>query len=440
MQQSRPNDLSAYWMPFTHNRDFKRDPRMILSAKGMYYQSDDGRDILDATAGLWCVNAGHARRRITEAVRMQLDELDYAPNLQFGHPKAFALANRLAGLLPARMNHVFFTNSGSESVDTALKIALAYQKARGKGSKTMLIGRERGYHGTNFGGLSVGGILKNRAAFGNRLAAVNHLRHTLDLGRNAFTKGQPEQGIELADDLERLVMLHDASSIAAVIVEPMAGSTGVLPPPKGYLERLRMLCDRHDILLIFDEVITAFGRLGTPTAAEYFGVTPDLMTLAKGLTNAVVPMGAVGVADFIYETLVEESEESGIELFHGYTYSGHPLAAAAGLATLELYAEEALFPRAAELAPFIEEAAHSLHDAPFVKDIRNLGLVAAIEVESREGAPATRAYDVMRACWARGVMVRCAGDTIAFSPPLIVSHEEIDRMFTVTREALESID
>ena len=274
MQQSRPNDLSAYWMPFTHNRDFKRDPRMILSAKGMYYQSDDGRDILDATAGLWCVNAGHARRRITEAVRMQLDELDYAPNLQFGHPKAFALANRLAGLLPARMNHVFFTNSGSESVDTALKIALAYQKARGKGSKTMLIGRERGYHGTNFGGLSVGGILKNRAAFGNRLAAVNHLRHTLDLGRNAFTKGQPEQGVELADDLERLVMLHDASSIAAVIVEPMAGSTGVLPPPKGYLERLRMLCDRHDILLIFDEVITAFGRLGTPTAAEYFGVTP----------------------------------------------------------------------------------------------------------------------------------------------------------------------
>ena len=440
MQQSRPNDLSAYWMPFTHNRDFKRDPRMILSAKGMYYQSDDGRDILDATAGLWCVNAGHARRRITEAVRMQLDELDYAPNLQFGHPKAFALANRLAGLLPARMNHVFFTNSGSESVDTALKIALAYQKARGKGSKTMLIGRERGYHGTNFGGLSVGGILKNRAAFGNRLAAVNHLRHTLDLGRNAFTKGQPEQGVELANDLERLVMLHDASSIAAVIVEPMAGSTGVLPPPKGYLERLRMLCDRHDILLIFDEVITAFGRLGTPTAAEYFGVTPDLMTLAKGLTNAVVPMGAVGVADFIYETLVEESEESGIELFHGYTYSGHPLAAAAGLATLELYAEEALFPRAAELAPLIEEAAHRLHDAPFVKDIRNLGLVAAIEVESREGAPATRAYDVMRACWARGVMVRCAGDTIAFSPPLIVSREEIDRMFAVTREALESID
>lgn len=440
MQQSRPNDLSAYWMPFTHNRDFKRDPRMILSAKGMYYQSDDGRDILDATAGLWCVNAGHARRPIIEAARMQLDELDYAPNLQFGHPKAFALANRLAGLLPAGMNHVFFTNSGSESVDTALKIALAYQKARGKGSKTMLIGRERGYHGTNFGGLSVGGIVKNRAAFGNRLAAVNHLRHTLDLGRNAFTKGQPDRGVELADDLERLVMLHDASSIAAVIVEPMAGSTGVLPPPKGYLERLRMLCDRHDILLIFDEVITAFGRLGTPTAADYFGVTPDLMTLAKGLTNAVVPMGAVGVADFIYETLVEESAESGIELFHGYTYSGHPLAAAAGLATLELYAEEALFPRAAQLAPLIEDAAHSLHDAPFVKDIRNLGLVAAIEVESREGAPATRAYDVMRACWARGVMVRCAGDTIAFSPPLIVSSEEIDQMFAVTREALDSID
>ena len=383
---ARPNDLEAFWMPFTANRAFKADPRIVVSADRMHYKANDGREILDGTAGLWCVNAGHSRPKIVEAVRDQVGELDFGPTFQFGHPKVFELANRVADIFPDGMNHVFFTNSGSESVDSALKIALAYQRSRGKASKTRLIGRERGYHGVGFGGISVGGIVKNRMYFGSLLAGVDHLRHTHDLARNAFTRGQPDHGAELAEDLERLVALHDASTIAAVIVEPLAGSAGVLVPPKGYLKRLREICDKHDILLIFDEVITGFGRLGAATGAEYFGVTPDMITCAKGLTNGTIPMGAVVVRDEIYTTMLEQADAP-IELFHGYTYSGHPIASAAGVATLDTYREEGLFERAAELAPYFEDAFHSLKDRRHVIDVRNLGLVAGVELEPRPRRP-----------------------------------------------------
>ncbi|MDB5452223.1 MAG: aspartate aminotransferase family protein [Caulobacteraceae bacterium] len=422
-----PNSLDAYWMPFTPNKRFKAQPRQVVRAEGMYYTADDGRAVLDATAGLWCVNAGHGRTQISDAIAAQARELGYATNFNLGHPKAFEFASRLARLLPDDIDHVFFTNSGSEAVDTALKIALAYQQARGHGQKTRLIGRERGYHGVGFGGLSVGGIGANRSQFGPLLTGVDHLVHTHDPVRNGFAHGLPVHGAELADDLERIVTLHGASTIAAVIVEPVAGSTGVLPPPQGYLQRLRQICDRHDILLIFDEVITAFGRLGAATAAEAFGVTPDILTLAKGITNAAVPMGAAAVRSAIYETLVDGGPQ-GIELFHGYTYSGHPLACAAGLATLDIYRDEALFERAASLAPVWEAALHSLRDAPHVVDIRNIGLMGAVELSPRDGKSGERGQAVFHRAFDDGMLVRLTGDTVALSPSLIVTEAQIDEI------------
>ena len=439
MNAPLPNDLSAFWIPFTANRSFKADPRMLASAKDMHFETPDGRKVLDGTAGLWCVNAGHCRPRIVEAIQKQAAILDFAPTFNLAHPLAFELATRVADLMPEGLDHVFFTNSGSESVDTALKIALAYQRARGKGHKTRLIGRERGYHGVNFGGISVGGLPKNRMYFNNQLAQVDHLPHTHDLARNAFSNGQPEHGADLADGLERLVGLHDASTIAAVIVEPMAGSTGVLPPPKGYLERLRALCDRYDILLIFDEVITGFGRLGAAFAAERFGVTPDLICMAKGITNATVPMGAVGASGKIYQTILEGADAP-IELFHGYTYSGHPLACAAALATLDTYEEEGLFERARELEPYFADAVHSLRDAPNVIDIRNIGLAAAVELAPRPGAPTVRAMEVFQKAFDAGLLVRCTGDILALSPPLIVSKGQIDEIVDGLRKAISTTE
>src|SRR5215207_4618669 len=436
MRRPIPNDLAAFWMPFTANRQFKKAPRLLAGAQDMHYYTDDGRPILDGTAGLWCVNAGHGRPKIVEAVQRQVAEIDYAPAFQMSHPKAFEFASRLAQISPEGLDHVFFTNSGSESVETALKIALAYQRVKGEGSRTRLIGRERGYHGVNFGGISVGGIVSNRKMFGTLLSGVDHLRHTHDPVHNAFTEGEPEHGVDLAEDLERIVALHDASTIAAVIVEPVAGSTGVLIPPKGYLKRLREICDRHGILLIFDEVITGFGRLGTPFAADAFDVIPDLMTVAKGLTNAAVPMGAVFVRHGIYDTVVN-SAPAGIELFHGYTYSGHPLAAAAGLATLELYQTEGLFERAASLAPYWEQALHSLRGTPNVIDIRNLGLVGGIELEPRAGAPGSRGFDVFVDCFNSGALIRVTGDIIALSPPLIINERQIDELIGTVSAAIK---
>jgi beta-alanine--pyruvate transaminase len=436
---NKPNNLEPLWMPFTPNKTFKKDPRIIVGAKDMHFISDDNREILDGTAGLWCVNAGHGRKKIQEAVNEQIENLDYSPPFQFGHPKQFELANRLAEIFPEGMNHVFFSNSGSEAVDSALKIALAYQRARGHSSKTRLIGRERGYHGVGFGGISVGGMVKNRMYFGSMLNGVDHLRHTHNLELNAFSKGEPEHGAELANDLERLVQLHDASTIAAVIVEPIAGSTGALPPPKGYLKRLRELCTKHDILLIFDEVVTAFGRMGKATGSEFFGVTPDIISCAKGITNATIPMGATIVQDFIYESMMENADAP-IELFHGYTYSGHPVACAAALATLDIYKEEGLFDNAAHIAPVIEEAAHSLKGTKHIIDIRNLGVIAALELEPKKGAVGVRGFETMKKAWDLGLMVRANGDTLAFSPPLIINVSQVDEMFTKVKKALEHVD
>ena len=419
--------LDAYWMPFTANRQFKSAPRLVSKAEGMYFTTPEGRRVLDGVAGLWCVNAGHARPRITQAIQAQAAELDFAPPFQMAHPKVFELAERLVELTPAGLDKVFFTNSGSESVETALKMALAYHRVRGEGQRTRLIGRERGYHGVNFGGISVGGMVGNRKMFGAMLSGVDHIRHTHDPARNAFTRGQPEHGAELADDLERMVALHDASTIAAVIVEPLAGSTGVLVPPKGYLERLRSICDRHGILLIFDEVITGFGRLGSPFAANHFGVTPDLMTVAKGLTNGCVPMGAVFAQQFIHDAFMNGPEHL-IEFFHGYTYSGHPLACAAALATLDTYAEEGLLTRGREMAGFFEEAVHTLDGLPNVIDVRNLGLVGGIELAPIAGEPGKRAFQVFLDCWEHGVLVRNTGDTIALSPPLIIEKQHIEHI------------
>ena len=436
---NKPNNLEPLWMPFTPNKTFKKDPRIIVGAKDMHFISDDNREILDGTAGLWCVNAGHGRKQIQQAVNEQIENLDYSPPFQFGHPKQFELANRLAEIFPEGMNHVFFSNSGSEAVDSALKIALAYQRARGHSSKTRLIGRERGYHGVGFGGISVGGMVKNRMYFGSMLNGVDHLRHTHNLELNAFSKGEPEHGAELADDLERLVQLHDASTIAAVIVEPIAGSTGALPPPKGYLKRLRELCTKHDILLIFDEVVTAFGRMGKATGSEFFGVTPDIISFAKGITNATIPMGATIVQDFIYESMMEYADAP-IELFHGYTYSGHPVACAAALATLDIYKEEGLFDNAAHIAPVIEEAAHSLKGTKHIIDIRNLGVIAALELEPKKGAVGVRGFETMKKAWDLGLMVRANGDTLAFSPPLIINDSQVDEMFTKVKKALVHVD
>jgi beta-alanine--pyruvate transaminase len=430
-------DLASLWMPFTANRLFKKAPRLLVRAEGMHYWSDDGRRILDGTAGLWCVNAGHSRPRIVEAVRRQVGELDYAPPFQMGHPKAFELANSLAQLLPDALKHIFFVNSGSEAVDTALKIALAYHRIKGEASRQRLIGRERGYHGVGFGGITVGGMVNNRKSFGTLLAGADHIRHTHDLARNAFSRGLPEHGVEFADDLERLVALHDASTIAAVIVEPMAGSTGVLLPPKGYLQRLREICDRHGILLIFDEVISGFGRLGAAFAFDQFGVIPDLVTVAKGVTNGTIPMGAVFVSPKIHDAFMAGAgPEGAIELFHGYTYSGHPVAAAAGLATLETYREENLFQRANDLAPTWEAAVHSLRGAKDVIDVRNFGLVAGVELAAVPGKVGARGYDVFVKCFKKGLLVRQTGDIIALSPPLIIEKSQIDDIANMLGDAI----
>ena len=429
-------DLAAYWMPFTANRQFKKAPRLFSKASGMHYWTDDGRQVLDGVAGLWCVNAGHARTKIVSAIAEQAAELDYAPPFQMGHPKAFALAEELVKITPAGLNKVFFTNSGSESVDTALKMALAYHRVRGEGSRTRLLGRERGYHGVNFGGISVGGMVANRKMFGTLLAGVDHIRHTHDLQKNSFSRGQPQSGAEFADDLERVCALHDASTIAAVIVEPVAGSTGVLIPPQGYLQRLREICDKHGILLIFDEVITGFGRTGNPFAAQTFGVTPDIITAAKGLTNGCVPMGAVFVKQEIHDAFMNGPEHL-IEFFHGYTYSAHPLACAAGLATLETYADEGLLTRAASLQGYFADALHGLKGLPNVVDVRNVGLVGGIELAPLPGEPAKRAFGVFLDCYEKGVLIRTTGDTIALSPPLIIEKAQIDQIVDTIGGALK---
>ncbi len=433
-----PPSLDAYWMPFTPNRRFKSDPRLIVGAQGMYYQTADGRQVLDGSAGLWCVNAGHGRAPIVEAIRRAAGELDYAPSFNAGHPAAFELARRVGAITPPGLDRIFFTNSGSEAVDTALKIALAYQRARGQAGRYRLIGRERAYHGVGFGGVSVGGIVRNRAQFAALLPGVDHLPHTHDPERNRFVRGQPAHGAEFADALEHIVALHDASTIAAVIVEPVAGSTGVLVPPRGYLERLRAICDAHDILLIFDEVITGFGRLGAAFAAERFGVTPDIISMAKGLTNAAVPMGAVAASRKVHDTVIEASTTP-IELFHGYTYSGHPLACAAGIAALDLYRDEDLFARAAGLEGEWHDAIHALADAPFVIDIRTIGLVAGIELTPRPGAPGARASEAFAKAFDKGSLIRITGDTIALSPPLIIQRDEIGRLVDTIRQVLTTI-
>jgi beta-alanine--pyruvate transaminase len=434
-----PNNLEAFWMPFTANRDFKARPRLLVGAEGMHYVLSDGRRIIDGTAGLWCCNAGHGRPRIVEAIRQQAQEMDFAPTFQWGHPKAFELASRLAAMMPGELDHAFFTNSGSESVDTALKIAIAYQRAIGQGTRTRLIGRERGYHGVGFGGISVGGIVKNRMYYGSLLNGVDHLPSTYVPGQQRWSRGQPAWGAHLADELLRLINLHDASTIAAVIVEPVACSTGVLVPPLGYLERLREITKAHGILLIFDEVITAFGRLGKASAAERFGVLPDMITMAKGVTSGTVPMGAVMICKGIYDAFMEAPERT-IELFHGYTYSAHPLACAAALATLEVYKGEELFERAADLEPYWEEAIHSLKDARHVIDLRSIGLIGAIELESRPGAPGQRGYDAMLKACDLGLMVRVTGDIIALSPPLIIGREQVDQIVEIVRKVLAAID
>jgi beta-alanine--pyruvate transaminase len=428
--------LDAFWMPFTANRQFKANPRMLARADGMNYWTADGREILDAVAGLWCVNAGHGRREITEAVSRQLQTMEFAPTFQMGHPSAFELANRLVEIAPPGMERVFFTNSGSESVDTALKIALAYQRARGAATKTRLIGREKGYHGVGFGGISVGGIVNNRKFFSASLIpGVDHMPHTHDLEHNAYSRGLPKWGAHIANELERIIALHDASTIAAVIIEPISGSAGAILPPVGYLQKIREICSRHDILLIFDEVITGFGRIGSPFAAQQFEVTPDLMTLAKGLTNGAVPMGAVFAQRKIYDAFMQ-GPDNAIELFHGYTYSAHPIACAAGLATLDIYQREGLLRRAATLAPRLENALHALKGLPNIIDIRNYGLIGAVEFEPRPGKPGSRAYDVFLKCFERGVLVRAAGDVIAMSPPLIVEEKQIDRIVEVLGQAI----
>lgn len=437
MTSSNTPSLDHHWMPFTANRAFKASPRMLGAARGMHYEDADGRQILDGTAGLWCVNAGHGRAEIADAVSAQLRSLDYAPSFQLGHFIAFDFAERLAAIAPAGLDRVFFTNSGSEAVETALKIALAYQRAIGQAGRTRLIGRERGYHGVNFGGIAVGGMVNNRRAFGALLGGVDHLRHTHDLDRNAFSQGLPAHGAELADDLERLVALHGAETIAAVIVEPVAGATGVLLPPEDYLARLQELCSRHGILLIFDEVITGFGRLGTPFAAQRFGVTPDIITAAKGLTNGAIPMGAVLASRNVHDALMT-GPDTAIELFHGYTYSAHPVACAAGIAALNIYERENLLTRAGELQPVWNDALHSLRDCPGVIDVRALGLIAGVELDPDPAAPGARGAAVFARAFADGCLVRAAGDTIALSPPLVITPEQIDELAARLWSAIET--
>ncbi len=436
-EAARRASLEAFWMPFTANRQFKSAPRLLARAEGMHYWTPEGRQVLDAAAGLWCVNAGHCRREITEAVATQIATMEYAPPFQMGHPLAFELANTLVEIAPQGMDHVFFTNSGSESVDTALKIALAWHRVRGEGARTRLIGRERGYHGVGFGGISVGGLPNNRKFFGTLLPGVDHLRHTHDPARNLFSRGLPVHGAEFADDLERLVALHDASTIAAVIVEPIAGSTGVLLPPKGYLQRLREICTKHGILLIFDEVITGFGRTGSAFAAQEFGVVPDLMTCAKGLTNGAVPMGCVLVRREIYDAFMNGPEGT-IELFHGYTYSAHPVACAAGLATQRLY-RAGLFDHARAMAPYWNDAVQALKGRRHVIDLRAYGLIAGIELEPRAGAPGARGYEVLVQAFEAGLLIRTTGDTIAMSPPLILERADVDRIFETLATVIDRV-
>lgn len=432
-----PNDLEAYWMPMTPNRRFKKTPIFFSAASGMHYQTPDGRRVLDAIAGLWCVNAGHCHPKVVEAIRDQAGKLDYASSFGVGHPLAFHYTNRLMTIAPEGFNHVFLAGSGSEAVDTALKIALACQRARGQGHRQRLIGRQRSYHGMGFGGLSVSGIGWHRAQFGVLMPGVSHLPHTHDLTRNAFSRGQPDHGAEFADALEGILAACDPSTVAAVIVEPVAGAGGVLPPPRGYLERLRATCDRHGILLIFDEVVTGFGRLGAPFAAQALGVLPDLITCAKGMTNGAVPMGGVLVRDTVHESLGQGSEAS-VELAHGYTYSGHPLACAAALATLDCYLNEGLFERANNLAPLWEDALHSLRDRPHVRDIRNLGLLGAVEIESTAEMPGQRARKCADVCLDRGVFVRALGDTLVLSPPLIIEERQISEICDAIASGLEA--
>jgi beta-alanine--pyruvate transaminase len=429
---------SAFFMPFSMNRQFKKAPRLLARAEGMYYYTPEGRKILDGTAGLWCVNAGHCRKKIVDAVAKGVATLDFAPPFQMGHPLAFEFAERVVEVAPEGMTRVFFTNSGSESVDTALKLALAYHRVRGEGHRVRLIGREKGYHGVNFGGTAVGGIVGNRKIFGALVSGVDHIRHTHDPVKNAFSRGQPQHGAELADDLERLCQLHDPSTIAAMIVEPVACSAGVYVPPVGYLQRLREICDKHGILLIFDEVITAWGRLGKPFATDYFGVMPDLITTAKGITNGTVPMGAVLMKETLYQAFMT-GPENAIEMPHGYTYSSHPVACAAGLGTMEVYEEEGLLTRVGELAKYWEDAAHAMRDCPHVVDIRNIGLIAAIELAPRPGAPGARGLETHIKAFEKGAYIRSTGDVLAFAPPLIIQKAEIDQLFGTAREILRSL-
>lgn len=433
--------LEHFWMPFSANRQFKAAPRMFTRASGNFYYTPENREVLDATAGLWCVNAGHCREPIVRALQEQIATLDFAPTFQMGHPLAFEAAEAICKITPEGLKRVFFTNSGSESADTSLKIALAYHRARGDGARRILIGRERGYHGTNFGGIAVGGIPANRKLYGGFLASVDHMRSTHDLARNAFSKGQPEHGAEFLDELEtRILPLHDPSNVAAIIVEPMAGSTGVLVPPKGYLQRLRSICDKHGILLIFDEVITGFGRLGTPFAADFFGVRPDMINVAKAMNNAAAPMGAVIVRNEVHDTIMQSAADGAIEFFHGYTYSGHPMGCAATIATQKLFAEEKLFERAAQLGTYLEEQVHQLRGTKHVVDVRNLGFVAGIELESRAGAPGRRAFEVFVRCFEAGTMIRTTGDIIALSPPFTFEKSHIDRMLDTVRTAIQAVE
>jgi beta-alanine--pyruvate transaminase len=435
----KPQELDNYWMPFTANRQFKQSPRLLAKAQGMYYWDDQGRQILDGIAGLWCSNVGHNHPKVVEAIQKQAAVLDYAPPFQMGNPLQFELANRVAEIAPGNLKKVFYTNSGSESVDTALKIAIAYHRARGEGARTRLIGREKGYHGVGFGGISVGGMVANRKMFGSMLGGVDHLPHTHNLKEAAYSKGQPQWGGHLAEELERIVALHDASTIAAVIVEPVQGSCGVVVPPVGYLQKLREICTKHGILLIFDEVITGFGRLGKPFGADFFGVEPDLMTLAKGITAGTVPMGAVLASNAIYDTFMTGPAHM-VELFHGYTYSGHPLACAAGIAVQQVYQEEGLFQRAAELAPYFENAVHSLKGEKHVIDVRNLGLMAGIELSPRAGMPTAKAFEVFLKCYEKGVLIRTTGDIVALTPSLIVEKAQIDQIVGTIKDVLKTVE
>jgi beta-alanine--pyruvate transaminase len=436
--ENRVLNLEAYWMPFTDNRRFKAKPKLVVAAKDMHFTTADGKQVLDGLATLWCVNAGHGRPRIVEAIRRQAGELDFAASFSLGHPLAFRLAERIAALAPAGMGHVFFTNSGSEAIDTAMKIAIGYHRLRGEGTRTRFVGRERSYHGVNLAGISLGGVPANRKAYsGALLPGVDHLRHT-HLPENVFSRGEPPKGVDLADELERLVTLHDASNIAALVVDPVSASGGVLIPPQGYLRRLRDICTRHGILLVFDEVITGWGRLGTPFAAQHFGIEPDLITFAKGITSGAVPLGGVIVKDAIYETFTGQ-KGPGVEFFHGYTYSGHPLACAAGIAALDTYEEERLFERPKALGKHFEDGVHSLKGLPNVVDCRNLGLIGAVELATRPGADyGSRAFDVFEKCWDKGVFVRPVGETLAFCPPLIAEKKHLEQMFGVVAEVLKT--